>query len=155
MEGRRPLAFDGHRVRAVGVAYRLTMHVDQDVLRVETEGTRSLEAVTAIANDILRECRQKSISDVLVDVKALRGRLSTVDSFELSDTFFETIREQNVLRRCAIVDRVESEGRSKVFLEVASMNRNYPLRIFRDKEKALDWLRNRGEEGGPMSEKPG
>lgn len=109
---------------------------------VTATGTRSLEAVLAMSKDILAAMVESGVKKALVDVRALEGRLGTIDSYELVDQEFQKLRDPVVITCCAIVDRKEFENGYRFFENVA-VNRGYALRIFPDPEEALLWLTNR------------
>lgn len=119
--------------------YSLTIEKKDDVLWVVATGTRSRADVLAMAEDILMALIANKATKVLIDVRALAGRLGTLDSYELVDEHFFGLRERRIVTRCGIVDLKEFED-SYRFFETVAANRGFALRIFSDTGKALAWL---------------
>ena len=107
---------------------------------VTATGTRSLETVLAMSKDILKVCVEKRVKKVLMDVRAMEGRLSTLDAYEIPDKHFPKMRDRSVITHLAIIDLKEYEG-SYRFFETVAVNRGFMVRIFSDVDKALEWLR--------------
>ena len=121
------------------MSYALAIEKEGDVLRVTATGQRSLKTVLAMSSDIFAACAEKKIMKVLLDVRALEGRLPTMDTFDLVDRHFPKIRDRRVITHSAIVDLKEFESGYK-FLEDLAVNRGFNLRIFSDPEDAIAWL---------------
>ena len=131
------LAIEG---KGRSMPYELTIEQKGDVLWVIATGTRTLETVLSISNDILEACDEKKVAKVLVDVRKLEGRLRTMESFEIPEKHFPKMRERSLIRRTAIVDLKEFEDSYRFFEDVA-VNRGFALRIFSDPEEAFKWLK--------------
>jgi len=124
------------------MSYNLTIEKKEDVLWVTSTGNRSLQTVLAMSKDILAACVEKKVKKVLIDVRALEGRLSTVDAYEIPDKHFPKMRDPNVITHCVIIDLKEFEHRYKFFEDVA-VNRGFDLRIFSNTGEGLEWLAKR------------
>lgn len=122
------------------MTYKLAFAQRDDVLCVTAEGMRSLEAVIDIAKDVMAALIERRVTKVLIDVRALAGRLSTLDSYDLVDKRFAQWRDRSVVTRCGIVDLKDFEY-SYRFFEDTARNRGFALRIFADPDEALEWLR--------------
>jgi len=122
------------------MSYELTIEKKANVLWVTATGTRSLETVLAMSRDIVAACVENEISKVLVDVRALKGRLSTMEAYEIPDKHFPTIRDRSVITQSAIIDLKEFEHRYRFFEDVA-VNRGFTLRVFSDPAEAVEWLK--------------
>jgi hypothetical protein len=67
------------------VSYQLSTEVEGDILLVHATGMRTRQTVSAMALEILEACLEKMTPKVLVDVRRLEGRLSTVDAYEVPE----------------------------------------------------------------------
>lgn len=122
------------------MSYHLTIEKKDDVLWVTATGDRSLEAVLAMGREILAALVENKVTKALVDVRALAGRLGTMESYEVVNGHFSEWRDRSVITRCSIVDLEEFE-QSYQYFENLAVNRGFALRIFPDIDKALAWLR--------------
>jgi hypothetical protein len=122
------------------MAYDLRIEVESDVLWVTATGTRSPQTILAMSQDIFAACLEKNLKKVLIDVLALKGRLSIMDAYDIPTKHFSEIRDRNVISRRAIVDLKEFEDSYRFFENVA-VNRRFVLRIFSDTNEAIAWLK--------------
>jgi hypothetical protein len=121
------------------MSYELTIKKREDVLWVKATGTRSLQTVLAMSEDIFTACIEQNTTKVLVDVRALEGRLETMEAYQIPDKHFPKMRDRSVITRAAIVDLEEFRNIYKFFENVA-VNRGFALRVFSDLDEALEWL---------------
>lgn len=122
------------------VAYDLKIKMEGDVLWVTATGTRSLQTVLAMSQDIFAACVEKHLKKVLIDVLALEGRLPVMDAYDIPTKHFPKMRDLSVITHCAIVDLKEFEASYRFFENVA-VNRGYSLRIFSNTDEAIAWLK--------------
>lgn len=122
------------------LSYDLTTRKEGDILRVTAEGTRSLDSILAMSNDILTICIEKNVNKVLIDVRALTGRLILIDAYEIPTLHFPEIRSRGVISHAAIVDLEEFKD-SYRFFETVAVNQGFRLRIFSDPDVAIVWLK--------------
>jgi hypothetical protein len=120
--------------------YDLKIEAEGDVLWVTATGTRSLQTVLAMLQDIFAACVEKDLKKVLIDVLGLEGRLNIADAYKVPDKHFRKIRDRSVVTHCAIIDLKEFKESYKFFENVAA-NRGYLLRIFSDTDEAIAWLK--------------
>ena len=121
------------------MSYYLDVEKKDEVLWVKATGTRSFENVLAISKDIMAACTEHEVKRVLLDVRPLKGRLSTMEAYEIPDKYFPKIRDRSVVERTAIVDWKEANGRAP-FFELVAENRGFVLHIFPKIDQALHWL---------------
>jgi len=121
------------------MSYDLTFEIKDNILWGTASGTRSLQTVLDITKDIIAACAESRIKKVLLNVCALKGRISTVDAYEIPARHFPAMRDRSTITQVAIVDLKQLEERDKFFENVA-VNRGFVLRLFSDTEKALEWL---------------
>ncbi len=126
------------------MAYNLKIEVESSVLWVTATGTRSLQTVLAMSQEISAACVERNLKKVLVDVQALEGRLGTLDAYDIPTKHFPKIRNHSIISRCAIVDLKEFENDYRFFENVA-VNRGFDLRIFSDVKEAIAWLKGNVE----------
>lgn len=122
------------------MSYELSIEKKPDFLHVHVTGIRTREAVAAMAKDIIDACVQHQTSKVLVDVRELTGRLSTLNAYEVPSVEFPKLKRPGLLKKAVIVD-VEEFKDSFRFFETVARNRGFNLRIFGDIDKAIKWLR--------------
>ena len=70
----------------------------------------------------------------------MEGALSTTETFKLPNDHFNRLRKKVAITHNAIVDNEITEDRHK-FFENVSQNRGFNIKIFKDIEKALEWLK--------------
>ncbi len=121
------------------MAYEIEFTRLDDILQVTATGTRSIDAVLSIVEDIFTACTEQKINIVLIDVRGLDGRLSTLNTFKLATRHFPILRELRVIKKAAIVDLVEFEHNYR-FFENLTKKRGYRLRLFSDHNTAMTWL---------------
>jgi hypothetical protein len=122
------------------VSYNLKTEKKNDVLWVTATGPRSLETILAMSKDILAACEEEKVTKVLIDVRELEGRLSTMEAYAIPEQYFPKMRDRSVITRAALVDLKEFEHSDRFFENVAA-NRGFSLLIFSDPDEAVEWLK--------------
>jgi hypothetical protein len=92
-----------------------------------------------MALEILKTCIEQGCTKVLVDVRKLEGWLSTLESYTVASKELEQLRWKG-LSKAAIVDRPRDTGPFP-FFETVARNRGLNLMMFREVDKAIEWLR--------------
>ena len=118
--------------------YKLTIETQGDRLLAHATGDRTLDTVTAMTIEIFQAALAARISKVLVDVWELKGRLGLLDSYVVVNAVFGKLRGQG-LSQAAIVDEPMPSLR-EWSLETIARNRGFNIRIFINREDALEWL---------------
>jgi hypothetical protein len=118
--------------------YALSVEAKSDYLFAYVRGIRTRETVIGITTEVFEATVAHRLSKVLVDVRALEGRLSILDNYIVVTELFEDLRGKGI-RKAAIVDRPQSAMR-EWFLETLAVNRVFNLKIFTDVEEARQWL---------------
>jgi hypothetical protein len=118
--------------------YELTFQTKDDYLFVQASGVRTRETVADITMKTFEAATARNLSLVLVDVRALEGRLGVGENYILVSNLFQSIRGKG-LKKAAILDVGVSLGRGR-FLETVARNRGYNFRIFVDQDQAVEWL---------------
>ena len=121
---------------AVTIAY--SREIDCVVVTYEGEATPEEIQTTirdALAMAVERQCRR-----FLVDATELEHRGGTLlDTYELPQDFehFPDIRKY---KDAIILPRRQAEAQDLEFFETISHNRGYNVRVFTDRQSAVDWL---------------
>lgn len=118
--------------------YTLATEVRGDHLLVRASGVRTRAAVEAITAEVFDTVLANGLAKALIDVRELKGRLGTLDSYYLVTEVFAKLRGKG-MTKAAIVDRPPSPIR-EWFLETVARNRGYNFRMFADERDALEWL---------------
>jgi hypothetical protein len=134
------------------MSYELSVKRKGDTLYAKVTGTRTLESVLAASSGIMEVCVQENARKVLIDVRELRGRLRTIDSFRVVSEKFPQLRLDHAgfLTAAAIVDLKEA-AEDLEFFETLSRNRGFNVGVFGDVGSAEKWLAERGERGEKQS----
>ena len=119
--------------------YDLRIERKDNILWVTATGRRSLDTVLAMSKDIFAACVEHKVSKVLADVRALGGRLSTIEAYKIVDQHFPAMRDRSVITHCAIVDLKEFEDSYRFFEDLA-VNRDFNVRLFSGPDEAVEWL---------------
>ncbi len=122
------------------MSYNLTFEEKENYLWVTASGVRSLENTLSITKDVFAACAKHKTRKVLIDVRALEGRLATGSSFSIPAQHFPKLRNRNIVTQAAIIDLQEFEH-SYQFFENAAVKQEFKLRIFSNPDKALFWLK--------------
>lgn len=118
--------------------YKVSVGRPSDYLHVRAEGIRTRLSVAALTGEVFEAATSDKRARVLVDVRALKGRLSVFDSLYIIREEFPKIRWQGI-QRAAIVD-LEIQSMRRWFFETAAQNRGFNLRVFAKENKAREWL---------------
>lgn len=121
------------------MSYELTTEKKDGYLKATVSGTRSFETVLAFIKDVLTACTKEEAKKLLVDLRAFKGQIDTLEAFMIPDKYFPELEYRKVLARCAIIDLGEYKDRGQFFENVA-VNRGFPLRFFREPDEAVQWL---------------
>ena len=122
------------------MSYDLTIDRRGDVLCATATGTRSIETVLAITEEVRAACLEHGVKKVLTDVRGLQGQLSASDTFQLPDQHFRKMRSGTpAITRGAVVDTELSRDRHG-FFENVCVNRGFNVRVFSDPVEAMTWL---------------
>ena len=121
--------------------YDVTFTVNNDILSADTKGRRTLDVVLSIAQETIAACKDHNTQKVLIDVRKLEGRLSTIDAYNIPAEYFKDMRDPMIIKKVAIIELEEFVEEYRFFENVA-VNRGYNLRVFSDITIALEWLRS-------------
>ena len=86
------------------MSYNLAFEEKENYLQVTATGVRSLENTLAITKDVFAACAKHKTRKVLIDVRALEGRLSTASAFTIPTRHFPKFRDRSNINQAAIID---------------------------------------------------
>jgi len=118
--------------------YEISIEIKADYLHATVKGVRTYSSVSALTRDVFNAAIKANISQVLIDVRELDGRLGLFDSLYIVRNEFPKYRWKGI-GKAVIVDRA-TPGMRRWFFETAAYNRGYNLRMFQDIKDALEWL---------------
>jgi hypothetical protein len=119
------------------MSYELTIDQQPTYLHAIVTGRNSKENVALYMQDILRECRARGCSRVLIEERLEGPRLAMMDVFQLASE--GSARAIGALKAIAYVD-VNAETDMMQFAETVAVNRALPITVFPSVEEARKWL---------------
>jgi len=120
--------------------YNLKIERKATYLHATASGILNAETDKQIDEELVQICQDEGYKALLIDIRAMAGRLSIVENYQAAATLRE--RSATVLQQIAIVDRDRPEdiSRNKFFEDVA-VNRGAAVRFFTGLHAAAAWLR--------------
>ena len=115
--------------------YQISSSIHQDILELVLTGEETAGGSEQMKSDIDGIILKENIKNVIVDVRALKGRLSVIDTYQRVRTYDPNIRKFHL----ALVDLPENEEYQK-FHETTSINAGLRFKFFTDIDKAKAWL---------------
>ncbi len=120
------------------MSYELRFKHNPDYLSIHASGIRTLENIIGITLDYIAERDKHGYRKVLLDVREMTGKLSTIDAYNLGTEELEKFRRTGEVK-VSIIDLEDNRERFQ-FMENVATNMGLNLRIFSDVDKALKWL---------------
>jgi hypothetical protein len=118
--------------------FGLIIELKDDHLAARASGERTRNSVSTMTLQIFEAAVANQYSKVLVDVRGLKGRLSTLDSYLVVTEVFQKLRGRGLLR-AAVLDSKDPGLRVR-FIETVALNRGFNFRVFSSRKEALAWL---------------
>lgn len=115
--------------------YQISSSIHQDILELVLTGEETAGGSEQMKSDIDGIILKENIKNVIVDVRALKGRLSVIDTYQRVRTYDPDIRKFHL----ALVDLPENEEYQR-FHETTAINAGLRFKFFTDIEKAKAWL---------------
>ena len=115
--------------------YQISSSIHQDILELVLTGEETAGSSGQMKSDIDNLILKHNIRNVIVDVRALKGRLSVIDTYQRVRTYDPNIRKFHL----ALVDLPENEEYQK-FHETTAINAGLRFKFFTGIEKAKAWL---------------
>ena len=123
------------------MAYELDIKREENYLHVRASGTRTRDAIAAIARETLEACKQHQVNEILVDIRDLTGPMGIFDSLLIVTREFPKLKAKDVVKKAAIINARERKERSRFFEQIA-VKRGYNIRVFEDLAPAIEWLKS-------------
>ncbi len=115
--------------------YQISSSIHQDILEIVLTGEETAGGSEQMKSDIDGIILKENIKNVIVDVRALKGRLSVIDTYQRVRTYDPDIRKFHL----ALVDLPENEEYQR-FHETTAINAGLRFKYFTDIDKAKAWL---------------
>lgn len=125
----------------IPVDYKLTLIPKTDHLHVIVTGKNSKKNVALYLEDVLRECKSRKYSKVLIEEHLEGPRLKLIDVFQIVSEA-GNITTDRTLRSVAYID-MNAEGDLMKFAETVAVNRSLPVNVFTSLNDAEKWLLER------------
>jgi hypothetical protein len=117
--------------------YQIASSVTDDILEIILTGEESVHTMENMKNDIDNIIIKNNVKNVLIDCRALEGRLGIAETYERVRSY-----PPDVYRiKMAIVDIPEYAGYQK-FHEDTSINAGLTMKWFTSVDAAMIWLKN-------------
>ena len=115
--------------------YQISSSIHQDILELVLTGEETAGGSEQMKSDIDGIILKHNIKNVVIDVRALKGRLSVIDTYQRVRTYDPDIRKFHL----ALVDLPENEEYQR-FHETTAINAGLRFKYFTDIDKAKAWL---------------
>lgn len=120
------------------MAWSLQLHADQQYVEACYTGIVSRSELEISAQDTVKLCRSNGVVRVLVDSRGMIGGHSLGDLYFLSDWLI-SIKAYR-LREAVLLPQAAAASEHARFWESTCTNRGLTVRVFSDRETALEWL---------------
>src|SRR5664280_160969 len=118
--------------------YQISASVNDELLEIVLTGEVVESAVNNLANEIITIIKGNGIENVLMDVRAIKGRFRYAESFERFRSYPPDILRVN----SAVVD-LQENAEFQSFQETISINAGLSFKWFTDIDAARDWLKSK------------
>ena len=118
--------------------YQISASVNEGLLEIILKGEVAESAVNNLANEIITIIKGNGIENVLMDVRAIKGRFRYAESFERIRSYPPDILRVN----SAVVDLPEN-AEFQSFQETISINAGLSFKWFTDIDAARAWLKSK------------
>jgi hypothetical protein len=119
------------------MTYKLTIHQTPTYLHIVVTGENSRENAEAYIDEMIRECKARNCSRVLIEERLVGPRLKTLDVFQIVAA--GSSKARGTIDTVAYVD-INSEGDLMHFAETVAVNRMVPMAVFETVAEAETWL---------------
>ena len=115
---------------------KIRVNEDRGIIEVQSYGVVTKEDIAESINKIQQIGKTKGIKKILVDTTKQETMPSTVDVFEIFSNF------PRGFRLATLIQRSQATAEVLRFVETVGVNRAFPVKIFYEKDQALQWLDN-------------
>ncbi|HSL16510.1 MAG TPA: hypothetical protein VLB51_01225 [Methylomirabilota bacterium] len=102
-------------------------------------GVRTPATLMAAAEQVTGVCNELKIFKVLIDVRKMRGKLDTLETFDVAGHKIPQRPGMRLITKSAILDLPPNMDRIR-FFETVAVNRGLNVRVFDDEAAAVEWL---------------
>jgi hypothetical protein len=102
-------------------------------------GVRTPATLMAAAEQVTGFCNELKIFKILIDVRQMRGKLDTLETFEIAGHRMPQRPGTRLITKSAILDLPPNMDRIR-FFETVAVNRGLNVRVFDDEAAAVEWL---------------
>lgn len=121
------------------MSHKLNFRFKPGYLYVKATGDRSIDTLVSLAGDYIKVCEQKGYKKILVDVRCMTGKLSTIDAYYLGREARKRLGVVHPGLKSAVVDLEENQERLH-FLENVLVNSGFNIRFFSNVADAERWF---------------
>jgi len=125
------------------MTYELTINQEPGYLHIIATGQNSRENTLRYLEEVLRECKARNCSRVLIEERLEGPRLNTADVFLIVSEI--SSKGVGVFKAIAFVD-VSADRDLTHFAETVAVNRMLPVTVFSSVAKARKWLVSKARE---------
>ena len=118
--------------------YQILASVKEGLLEIVLKGQVAERTVKNLANEMITIIKGNGIKNVLIDVRAIKGRFGLTKAFNSVRSYPPDILRVN----SAVVDLPENADYQS-FQETTSINAGLPFKGFTDIDSARDWLKSK------------
>jgi hypothetical protein len=116
---------------------RIRFEPDATFVLAIAEGEYSMGGVMTAFQDAVLECVRQERSNLVIDVRAIQGRISIMDRFDFGENMAQALLKFNLrLAMYCRPDQVTPEG----FLQSVMANRGARVRVETDMQPIREWL---------------
>lgn len=109
-----------------------------DLLEVTANGRFVMAELLALCDMILARCKEGRHTCVLIDLRRMSGRITTMQRHQLGMSVAEKLG--NKIRVAALYRRDEIDGMTSL----SARNRGGVLGVFPEREEAIEWFQGKG-----------
>ena len=104
------------------------------VIEIRAYGALTKDEVLQAISEVRRIFDERGFTKILADVTEVEAMPTFLETFELFSTF------PKGFRRALLVHKSQSLIHNLAFGRAVSVNRGLPIKVFTDRQKALQWL---------------
>lgn len=119
--------------------WRVIVCPDHPIVETSYSGLLTPSELTSAVHETLAAAEQEGVNRLLADCTTLEGGHSVVDLYTLA----KEVAERGIMwtiREAVLLPRRPDAGEKVRFWETTCINRGFTVRLFDDRQAALDWL---------------
>ena len=123
--------------------HKVTYDENAKIITIKYWGNITLPELQRGSKDAAQKIIEHKCNHILVDSREIDFQLSTLEIYDLPETFSSILSEFGLelrkIKRALLVDKLEDDYR---FVETVAVNRGYRVKLFEDVNEARKWLSN-------------